>query len=75
MRIAGWRQSVEQRFRLFQVLCVEAFGKPIVDQRKHVAGFGSIEAPEIFVVEDKEEAKKRAKNIARGMGPKIPRGG
>jgi hypothetical protein len=39
-----------------------------VDQRKHVAGFGSIEAPEIFVVEDKEEAKKASEKYRARHG-------
>ena len=36
-------------------------------------GNGFIGAPEIFLVDDKEEAKKRAKNIARGLGLKTYR--
>jgi hypothetical protein len=39
-------------------------------------GIGSIGAPEIFLVDDKEEAKKRAKNIAHGLGTEdLPCGG
>ena len=36
-------------------------------------GNGSIGAPKIFLVDDKEEAKKRAKSIARGLGLKTYR--
>jgi hypothetical protein len=36
-------------------------------------GNGFIGAPEIFLVDDKEEAKKRAKSIARGLGLKTYR--
>jgi hypothetical protein len=36
----GSRQLVEQRLRLFQVGCVEAFGEPAVDRREKIAAFG-----------------------------------
>src|SRR5215472_5963670 len=36
---AASRQFVEQRLCLFEILCVEAFGEPAVDQREKVAGF------------------------------------
>jgi hypothetical protein len=34
---------------------------------------GAIGAPEIFLVDDKEEAKNRAKDMARGLGLKTYR--
>jgi len=37
----GSGQLVEQRFRVFKVGCVEAFGEPSVDRREQVAGFGA----------------------------------
>jgi hypothetical protein len=40
MLIPGSRQRVEQRLCLFQVGGVEALGKPAVDRREEVAGFG-----------------------------------
>ncbi len=36
-------------------------------------GNGRIGTPEIFLVDDKEEAKKRAKEMARGLGLKTYR--
>ena len=39
--VAGSRQFAEQRLRLFQIGCVEAFGEPAVDWREKIAGFGS----------------------------------
>jgi hypothetical protein len=36
-------------------------------------GNGIIGHPEIFLVDDKEEAKKRAKDLARGLGLKTYR--
>ena len=36
-------------------------------------GKGAIGSPEIFLVDDKEEAKKRAKDLARGLGLKTYR--
>ncbi|HWX27642.1 MAG TPA: hypothetical protein VNZ53_09430 [Steroidobacteraceae bacterium] len=36
-------------------------------------GNGTIGAPEIFLVDNKEEAKKRAKEMARGLGLKTYR--
>jgi hypothetical protein len=36
-------------------------------------GNGTIGTPEIFLVDDKEEAKKRAKDMARGLGLKTYR--
>src|SRR5215469_1423464 len=33
-------EFVEQRFRVFKVRCVEAFGEPVVNRREQVAGFG-----------------------------------
>jgi hypothetical protein len=36
-------------------------------------GSGTIGAPEIFLVDNKEEAKKRAKEMARGLGLKTYR--
>jgi hypothetical protein len=41
--------------------------------RRHDEGKGAIGEPETFVVEDKEEAKKRAKDMARGLGLKTYR--
>ena len=40
MPVAGSRQFVEQRLRLFQIGGVEALGEPAVDRREEVAGFG-----------------------------------
>ena len=39
--MAGSRQLVEQRLRLFQIGSVEAFGEPAVDRREAITGFGS----------------------------------
>ena len=36
-------------------------------------GSGTIGAPEIFLVDNKEDAKKRAKEMARGLGLKTYR--
>jgi hypothetical protein len=36
-------------------------------------GSGTIGAPEIFLVDNKDEAKKRAKDMARGLGLKTYR--
>lgn len=36
-------------------------------------GSGTIGQPEIFLVDDKEQAKKRAKDLARGLGLKTYR--
>jgi hypothetical protein len=36
-------------------------------------GSGTIGAPEIFLVDNKDEAKKRAKEMARGLGLKTYR--
>jgi hypothetical protein len=36
-------------------------------------GNGTVGSPEIFLVDDKEEAKKRAKEMARGLGLKTYR--
>ena len=36
-------------------------------------GSATIEAPEIFLVDNKDEAKKRAKEMARGLGLKTYR--
>jgi hypothetical protein len=34
---------------------------------------GDVEQPEIFLVDDKDDAKKRAKDVARGLGLKTYR--
>jgi hypothetical protein len=36
-------------------------------------GHGAIGHPEVFLVDNKEEAKKRAKDVARGLGLKTYR--
>jgi hypothetical protein len=36
-------------------------------------GAGDVGEPEIFLVDDKEDAKKRAKDLARGLGLKTYR--
>ena len=36
-------------------------------------GSGTIGAPEVFLVDNKDEAKKRAKEMARGLGLKTYR--
>ena len=41
MLITSSSQFVEQRFCLFEVGGVEAFGEPAVDRREKVAGFGA----------------------------------
>jgi hypothetical protein len=41
--------------------------------RRNDEGKGAIGQPETFVVEHKEEAKKRAKDMARGLGLKTYR--
>jgi hypothetical protein len=33
-------EIVKQRLRVFEVLCVEAFGEPAIDRREEVSGFG-----------------------------------
>ena len=33
-------QLLQQRLRLFQIGCVEAFGEPVVDWREQIRGFG-----------------------------------
>ena len=41
--------------------------------KRNDEGKGTIGHPEIFLVDDKEEAKKRAKNMARDLGLKTYR--
>jgi hypothetical protein len=41
--------------------------------KRNDQGNGTIDAPEIFLVDNKDEAKKRAKEMARGLGLKTYR--
>ena len=41
MLITSLRQLVEQRLRLFEVGCVEAFGEPAVDRREKFTGLNT----------------------------------
>jgi hypothetical protein len=41
--------------------------------KREEEGSGIIGQPEIFLVDDKEQAKKRAKDLARGLGLKTYR--
>ncbi len=41
--------------------------------KREEEGSGTIGQPEIFLVDDKEQAKQRAKDLARGLGLKTYR--
>jgi hypothetical protein len=41
--------------------------------KREEEGNGTVGQPEIFLVDNKEEAKKRAKDLARGLGLKTYR--
>ena len=34
-------EFVEQRFCLFEIVCIEAFGEPAIDRCEQIAGFGA----------------------------------